>query len=199
MYEACKRDLDLILALSALVLSSPVWLLVSVAILLTSGRPVLFRGRRLGRGGREFGMYKFRTMRPGAETMGPGITAAGDPRITPLGRLLRRSKLDELPQLLNVLAGDMSMVGPRPEDPRYADAYSGENAVILTVRPGITGPTQLTYRHEERMLRGQDVDADYRRRLLPAKLQSDLRYVRNRSLRVDVRLILATAARLFRS
>lgn len=198
MYTRCKRRLDIGLALGGLIATSPLWLVVAAAIRLTDGPPVLHRGDRAGMNGRVFQMLKFRTMRRDAHLMGPGITGESDPRVTPLGRFLRRWKLDELPQLVNVLLGDMSMVGPRPEDPRYLADYNSAQMEVLSVQPGVTGPTQLRYRHEDRLLVGTNFEQEYRTKLLPAKLELDLEYIRERSLQTDVGLILATILSLFR-
>ena len=133
-----------------------------------------------------------------AATLGPGITAQNDPRITGVGRFLRRTKIDELPQLINVLTGDMSIVGPRPEDPRYVTQYTPEQREILRVRPGITSAASLTYRNEEGMLKGQDWETVYRTQILPAKLEIDLAYLSKRTLSSDLLLIARTIFSLFR-
>ena len=143
-------------------------------------------------GGSAFTLYKFRSMRLGAAQAGPGITAADDPRTNSIGRFLRRTRLDELPQLFNVIRGEMSLVGPRPEDPRFVALYDEEQRAILLVRPGITGPTQLRFRHEERMLTGPDPEASYVRDVLPQKLAIDLEYVRHHTLPGDLRILLRT-------
>jgi lipopolysaccharide/colanic/teichoic acid biosynthesis glycosyltransferase len=141
-------------------------------------------------------MYKFRTMVQGAERRGPAVTYRDDPRITKAGRFLRRTKLDELPQLLNVLKGEMSLVGPRPEDPSYVALYTPEQRRVLSVKPGITGSTQLEYRDEASMLHGESVDEEYVTRIMPKKLTLDLEYVRTRSLMLDLKIIWRTAATL---
>ena len=124
-----------------------------------------------------FRLYKFRRMVSDADKQGPGITATGDSRITRVGRFLRRTKIDELPQLINVLSGDMSLVGPRPEDPRYVTLYTPEQRRVLAVRPGITSAASLAYRHEEQLLAGADWETVYREEVLPAKLAIDLEYL----------------------
>src|SRR5437899_493607 len=154
-----KRTFDFILAASGLVLLIPVLLVVIVLVKITSKGPAFYRQDRVGQGGRIFRIVKFRSMFAAAEKHGPAITSAGDPRVTPMGRLLRRSKIDELPQLWNVLRGDMSLVGPRPEVPRYVDSYSPEQRRVLTVRPGITDPASIAYRQEEHLL-GAQLDPD---------------------------------------
>src|SRR5436305_1549910 len=142
-----KRVFDVAVSLLALVVLSPLLALIALAVKATSSGPVFHRGERIGRGGAPFRILKFRTMRINAS--GPGLTRGGDARVTPLGRILRRSKLDELPQLVNILRGEMSIVGPRPEAPEYVRLYTAEQRRVLTVRPGLTSPASLRYRHEE--------------------------------------------------
>ncbi len=191
MYEAVKRSFDVVMSATILLAIVPIWMAVAIAIKATTPGPILHRGSRIGKRGKPFIMYKFRTMTSGAEEAGPGITGARDPRITSVGRVLRTWKLDELPQLWNVLRGEMSLVGPRPEAPRYVALYNERQLGVLAVRPGITGPTQIRYRHEERLLGGTDVEAQYRT-LLPHKLEIDLHYVQTRSLLRDVALLAGT-------
>src|SRR4030042_5539903 len=143
-----KRLFDFSSALIGLIVLSPLLLITSVVIKLTSPGPIFHRGERVGLDGRLFYLYKFRTMVADAASMGPGITAQNDQRVTRTGRFLRATKIDELPQLINVLKGDMSLVGPRPEDPRYVEQYTPDEKQILKVRPGITSAASLTYRHE---------------------------------------------------
>jgi lipopolysaccharide/colanic/teichoic acid biosynthesis glycosyltransferase len=131
-----------------------------------------------------------------AASTGPGITAAGDPRVTPVGAILRRTKLDELPQLVNVLFGDMSLVGPRPEDPRYVALYTDDQRATLRVRPGITSLASLRFRNEEQLLLGPDWEDTYRNEVMPAKLAIELEYLERRSLLLDLRIVLATIASL---
>lgn len=197
MQEGAKRAVDILLAGSGLILTVPLSLAIALAVRLTSQGPVLYAGTRVGKYGRPFLMYKFRTMRSGAELVGPAITAARDPRVTQVGRLLRLSKLDELPQLINVVRGDMSLVGPRPEAPQYVALYDERQRQVLTVRPGITGPTQLRFRFEETLLPVGNADRYYRTELLPRKLESDLEYVRTRTFWHDVQLLAETVIRLF--
>jgi lipopolysaccharide/colanic/teichoic acid biosynthesis glycosyltransferase len=177
-----KRLVDIVLAAFALLLLGPVLLATAAAVAIDSGFPVLFRQLRVGRGGREFGMLKFRSMVRNAAAIGPFNTAANDPRITRVGRFIRRTSLDELPQLLNVLKGDMSLVGPRPDVPLQRALYSDADwALRCSVRPGITGLAQVELRSE-----GTE---DQRREL-------DLRYVRGHSLWLDLRIIARTFTRL---
>lgn len=192
MYPIVKRLFDILFATTALVITAPAVILIALAILISDGPPLLFRGKRMGRGGQVFGMYKFRTMRVGAELAGPGVTGTGDARVTRVGRFLRKWKLDELPQLMNVLRGEMSVVGPRPEDPRYLRWFSEKHRRVLDVRPGITGITQITYRDEEQLLTGANVEFQYRTEVLPSKLDLDLKYVHNASLTTDMKIIVFT-------
>src|SRR5579859_5004664 len=157
-----KRLLDIILSSVLLLITLPLWLVIAVAIRCSSSGPILYGGKRVGRGGRTFKMYKFRSMRSGADRQGPGITAADDPRITRVGRWLRATKIDELPQLINVLRGEMSLVGPRPEAPEWVALYDDQQRAVLSVRPGITGPTQLDYVDEAQLLQHANVDEQYR-------------------------------------
>ncbi len=193
-----KRCVDAACSLAGIILLSPVVLLLAVAIKFTSRGPVFFRQIRVGKNGKPFRIWKFRTMVESAERTGPAITAGDDSRITPLGRRLRRTKLDELPQLFNVLAGDMSFVGPRPEVPAYGSAYAGRYQRILLAKPGITGPAQNMYAHEERLLAGRADSADfYAATILPRKLTLDLQYCGDVRFASDLKWIGLTIANLF--
>lgn len=193
-----KRTFDLLASALGLIILSPIFALIALLIRLTSPGPVFYRARRVGQGGREFTLYKFRSMVADADRRGPGITAAGDPRVTSIGRVLRRTKLDELPQLWNVLRGDMSLVGPRPEDPRYVALYTPEQRRVLDVRPGITSLASIEYRNEEAVLHGPDWEQRYIHEVMPAKLAIDLRYVQRATLFTDLLIILRTLLALFR-
>jgi lipopolysaccharide/colanic/teichoic acid biosynthesis glycosyltransferase len=198
MEERARRGIDVIVAGALLAVTIPLWLPIAAAIRLGSPGPVLYHAPRIGKDGVPFTMYKFRTMHVDAATVGPAITVGEDPRITPIGRRLRRWKLDELPQLINVVRGEMSLVGPRPEAPEYVALYDQRQRQVLSVRPGITGPSQIVHRHEERLLNRDDAENHYRTVILPGKLEIDLAYVRGRSIVGDLRLIVQTAASLFR-
>jgi lipopolysaccharide/colanic/teichoic acid biosynthesis glycosyltransferase len=175
-------------AAAGLLLLSPVFGLVALLILLRDGRPVLFSQMRVGQYGVPFRIWKFRTMR--SDLAGSAVTAAGDRRITRLGATLRKFKLDELPQLFNVLRGDMSLVGPRPEAPEYVKAHSPMWQAVLLARPGITDLATLIYRDEEALLQASgDADRFYREGVLPAKLWLNLAYMRTRSFWKDIKLI----------
>ncbi len=188
-----KRIFDCAASAVGLLWLSPLFCLVAVLVKLTSTGPAFYRQRRVGKGGREFKIIKFRSMEVDAQRRGPPITSAGDMRVTGLGRVLRRLKIDELPQLWNVLKGEMSLVGPRPELPQYVADYTSHQRQVLTLRPGITDPASLTYRHEEKLLgRQADPEAFYRRSVLPRKLQLNLGYLEHVSLTRDLGLILLT-------
>lgn len=185
------RSLDVMGAAAGLLIVSPALLALAALVLWCDGRPILFGQMRVGRYGRRFRMWKFRTMRAGCS--GANITAAGDGRITRLGSILRRYKLDEIPQLFNVLNGDMSLVGPRPEVPEYVRLDVPVWQAVLQVRPGITGLATLVYRDEEKLLQAApDPDAFYRQTLLPSKMLLNLQYVRTKSLWRDLKLMCFT-------
>ena len=192
-HDLAKRAMDVALSLLALPLAVPLMAFIALAVKLDSPGPVWFRQERVGRGGRLFRIHKFRTMRVHDGT-GPQVTAAGDARITRAGRWLRRTKLDELPQLIDVLKGDMSLVGPRPEVPRYMALYPPEaRARILSLRPGITDRAAIEFRDEERLLAGaasaHELEQRYAREVLPVKQRYYLDYVARHSLRGDVRIL----------
>jgi lipopolysaccharide/colanic/teichoic acid biosynthesis glycosyltransferase len=199
--RAASRALDLIVGLLALIVASPILAVAVLAERLTGDRgPVLYRASRVGEGGRPIEVLKLRTMRAWSaapESARPGITRSGDPRITRVGRYLRRFKIDELPQLVNVLRGEMSLVGPRPEDPRYVDWTDPLHRFVFTARPGITGPSQIAFRHEERLLEVPDPDGHYRSEVLPAKLALDAAYLARRTVISDLRMLGATARAIF--
>ena len=192
-----KRGFDVLASLAGLVLLSPVLAVVALAIKLTSPGPVFFRQERVGRGFRRFEILKFRTMVPDAPKLGGQLTAGEDPRITRVGRLLRKTKLDELPQLINVVKGDMSFVGPRPEVPRYVEIFRDDYRELLTVRPGITDLASLKYRDESEVLgRSSDPETTYVEQVLPEKIALGKQYLRRSSLWFDVGLIFKTLFRL---
>jgi len=193
-----KRAFDIAASAFGLIVLSPLLVLVALAIKLDSAGPVFYCATRVGKDGNLFRLVKFRSMKAGADQQGPGITTAGDARITQVGRFIRLSKLDELPQLWNVLIGQMSIVGPRPEDPRYVALYTEEQRQVLTVRPGITSLASLAYRHEEQMLHGDNWEQRYVEEVLPAKLAVDLEYARHPTLWQDILIIGKTLIVLFR-
>ena len=196
-YPAAKRALDIVASALGLLVLGPVMAICALAVKASSQGPVLFRHRRVGRRGRTFELLKFRTMADRAA--GAQITSAGDPRITRVGRVLRRYKLDELPQLMNVLRGDMSLVGPRPEVKRYVDLFPREYERILEVRPGITDFAAIEYRDEEQILaRSADPERAYVEEILPAKIRLYERYLAEASFATDVRLIFRTIGAILR-
>ena len=177
-----KRLVDILVALALLALLSPLLLATAVAVILEDGRPVFFRQQRVGRSGRVFGMFKFRSMVKNAATIGPYFTVDHDPRITRIGRVLRRTSIDELPQLINVVLGDMSLVGPRPDVPAQRSLYTDAQwALRCSVRPGITGLAQALLRSEGTQQQ---------------RLELDLRYVREHNLRMDLQIMYWTVGRL---
>jgi lipopolysaccharide/colanic/teichoic acid biosynthesis glycosyltransferase len=188
-----KRAFDFACALAGLVLLAPVLILTAVLIRLDSRGPALFFQERVGRRGRVFRIIKFRTMAIGAETRGQ-ITVGNDTRVTRVGHALRRFKIDELPQLLNVLRGEMSLVGPRPEVPRYVACYPDcVRQVVLSVPPGITDWASIEFREENALLgRAHDPERTYIEQILPVKLDYYVRYVRERSFAVDIKIIFLT-------
>ena len=193
-----KRAFDLLAAASGLAVLAPLLLLIAVTVKLDSPGPVLFRQERVGRNGRIFRIRKFRTMVRDAPRLGGAITVGRDPRITRVGHVLRRYKLDELPQLIDVLLGDMSLVGPRPEVPKYVALYPpGIRERVLSVRPGLTDNASLAYIDENAQLAGAaDPEREYVEKILPEKLRLYVEYVDNRSLALDLSIIGRTAARI---
>jgi lipopolysaccharide/colanic/teichoic acid biosynthesis glycosyltransferase len=192
-----KRLFDFAVSLVALYLLTLPMLAIALWVKLDSPGPVLFRQVRVGRWGNLFHIWKFRTMVADAPARGPAVTAAGDPRITRAGRILRRTKLDELPQLLNVLLGQMSLVGPRPEVPQYVALYPPDlREQVLSVRPGLTDPVSLAYADEARRLAAAaDPEREYREVILPAKLQAAAQYAARANLWTDLGVLLRTATR----
>ncbi len=195
-----KRGLDILAAALGLLLLSPAFLLIALAIKLDTSGPVFFRQERVGRHGRLFRIFKFRTMHAHDACAAPQFTVAGDPRITRVGAWIRRTKLDELAQLIDVLRGTMSLVGPRPEVPRYVALYPDEvRAKILSVRPGITDPASIAYRDEAALLsRAADPEREYVDVIMPAKLRIADRYVDRMSMATDLGLIAATLKAVLR-
>jgi lipopolysaccharide/colanic/teichoic acid biosynthesis glycosyltransferase len=192
---AAKRTLDVVASALGLLVLSPVFAVVAAIIKLDSPGPVFFRQTRVGRGGRPFRIYKFRSMVADAERAGTALTVRADPRITRVGGFIRRSKLDELPQLVNVLVGDMSIVGPRPEVPEYMQFYTpDQRAVLIAMRPGITDYAAILFRDESSLLDGERDPVDvYRRVIMPAKFACYERYSREIGVLNDLRVLVATA------
>jgi len=193
-----KRLFDLAAAALGLLLCLPLFALVAVAIKLDSPGPVFFRQTRIGRHGQPFRIHKFRSMHVRQPADARPITVGQDPRITRVGAVLRRWKLDELPQLIDVLDGSMSLIGPRPEVPRYVALYPDAlRRAVLSVRPGITDPASIRFRNENDLLAGAaDPDAVYRERILPEKLRLQAEYVRSRSFAGDMRILYRTFVKI---
>lgn len=186
-----RRCCDVLCSVIGLLILWPVLAMIGLLVLLSDGRPILFSQTRVGQRGRPFRIWKFRTMR--RSEGGTKVTASGDRRVTPTGAWLRRFKLDELPQLYNVLKGDMSIVGPRPEVPEYVNFSSPIWQAVLQVRPGITDPASVLFRDEEVLLSaGGDVEAIYLQRVLPEKLIVNLTYLNTRSIGKDLKLLWMT-------
>jgi lipopolysaccharide/colanic/teichoic acid biosynthesis glycosyltransferase len=188
-----KRVFDIALSLTGLVVIMPVLGVLALLIKMEDRGPVFYRGVRVGRYGRQFRIFKFRTMVMDAEKIGGPSTADDDPRITRIGKMIRKYKLDELPQLINVLKGEMSFVGPRPEVQHYVDMYTEEEAAILSVRPGITDWASLWNPDEGRVLAGSpDPEKTYMEKIRPTKIRLQMKYVRERSFWTDIAIIVKT-------
>jgi lipopolysaccharide/colanic/teichoic acid biosynthesis glycosyltransferase len=193
VYPAAKRLFDIVFALLGLVLTLPLFAVIALLIKRDSEGPVFYRAPRVGKDGKPFKMLKFRTMVANADKIGGPSTANDDPRITRVGRFLRRYKLDELPQLINVLKGEMSFVGPRPEVQQYVDMYTEEEKAILTVKPGITDWASLWNSDEGAVLAGSpDPEKAYLELIRPTKIKLQLEYVRKRSFLTDLGILLRT-------
>lgn len=200
LVQVTKRCIDLLGAFLGICLLTPFFMYLALRIRAESPGPVFFRGVRVGKGGRRFRIFKFRTMVPDAERRGGPSTPEDDPRVTSFGRFLRRYKLDELPQLLNVLRGEMSLVGPRPEVPIYADMLAGEERAILNVKPGITDWASIWNPNEGALLAGEaDPERAYLERIRPTKIKLQLHYVRQASLATDIKILYGTMATLISS
>jgi lipopolysaccharide/colanic/teichoic acid biosynthesis glycosyltransferase len=190
-----KRVLEIVLSSLGLVVVSPVFLLAALAVKLNSDGPIFFRQKRIGRNFKPFSILKFRSMVEDAPQRGAAITAGDDPRITPVGRVLRATKIDELPQLINVLRGEMSLVGPRPEVPKYVELFRNDYEEILRIRPGITDPASLPYHDEAAILaQAEDPEREYVEHVLPEKIRLAKQYVARSSVAFDLRVIVATLA-----
>lgn len=197
--ERAKRVFDILASVVGLIVLAPLVAVIAVLIRLDSPGPVLYRGIRVGRHGRPFAMLKFRTMVTDAEKIGGPSTADDDPRVTHVGRVLRKTKLDEVPQLINVLRGEMSIVGPRPEVPQYVALFTEEEQSILSVRPGMTDWASIWNSDEgARLAASPDPERTYLREIRPEKIRLQLQYVRQRSFWIDLKIIAQTAAVLLR-
>lgn len=188
-----KRVFDLTMTLVGLSLALPLMAVIAAVVAAGDGFPVLFRQERIGRGGAPFAILKFRTMIRNAQACGIPLTVGGDPRITRVGRWLRRTKLDELPQLFNVLRGEMSLVGPRPEVLRYVALYTDDQRRVLALRPGITDPASIAFRNESTVLACySDPEEAYLKTIMPEKIRINLAYAQRRSTAADLGILLRT-------
>ncbi|HSG67152.1 MAG TPA: sugar transferase [Bacteroidales bacterium] len=195
-----KRAFDILLSLFALLMLFPVFLFISAWVKLDSRGGIFYSQIRVGRGNRDFRMYKFRTMHPGADQKGLLTVGGRDPRVSRAGYYLRKAKIDELPQLFNILIGNMSFVGPRPEVRKYVDMYTHEQMAVLQVRPGLTDYASLEYFDENNLLSSSpDPEKIYINEIMPAKLQLNLKYIREQSLSNDLRIIMRTIGVIFNS
>jgi lipopolysaccharide/colanic/teichoic acid biosynthesis glycosyltransferase len=195
-----KTFFDLIVSVVALLATAPLFLLSAVLIKLESKGPVFYRGLRVGRHGKPFRIFKFRSMIEGAESMGASSTNANDTRITKVGKLIRAFKLDEFAQLINVVKGDMSFVGPRPEVRKFTDLYTDEEKIILAVRPGITDWASIKFHNEPEIIAASgisDADEAYAKLIRPEKLRLQMKYVKERNFFLDIWIIVATLLTLF--
>lgn len=194
-----KRLFDIIFSFAGIIILLPVFILIGLIIKLTSKGPVFFRGIRMGKSGKHFKIFKLRTMIPGAEELGGPSTAADDPRLTKLGKFLKKYQLDELPQLINVIKGEMSLVGPRPEVPLYVNMMrEEEKKIILSVRPGITDLASLWNFHEGEILKGSsDPEKTYMEKIRPEKIRLQIEYVKNRSFWLDLKILFKTILKIF--
>lgn len=192
-----KRLFDIVFGAIGLLLTLPLFLVIAVLVLVTDGKPVFFRQERVGYRGKPFRIWKFRTMVKNAEKLGMPLTAGADPRITRVGGWLRATKLDELPQLLNVIAGDMSFVGPRPEVARYVEHYSAQQRAVLDLTPGITDAASIRYRDESKLLADvADPEQVYISKIVPDKIRLNLEYARQANVLRDCGIIFQTLAKL---
>jgi len=193
-----KRFIDILICLPAVVILSPVFMVIAIWIKTDSTGPVLYLQERIGKSGKPFRIFKFRTMRTNADKHGLLTVGGRDPRVTGAGFYLRKYKLDELPQLFNVLIGHMSLVGPRPEVKKYVDLYSTDQRKVLSVKPGITDYASIEYSNENELLaRSDDPESTYIKEVMPAKLRLNLKYIQEQSLVTDLRIIFQTLKKVF--
>lgn len=199
MYFLMKRLLDIFISLIALIFLSPLLIIISFVIMLSSGRPIFYSQERVGKDWKRFRIIKFRTMVTEADRIGPGISSEDDERITKLGKFLRKYKLDELPQLLNVFVGEMTLIGPRPEIPKYAEFYKDDYSKILKLKPGITDYASVNYRNEAALLNGKsEGESFYLTKILPEKISLYKKYLRDASFTTDLKILLSTIKAIIR-
>jgi len=192
-----KRLFDIIFSLIVLVILLPIFLLLALAIVIDSPGGPFYKQERIGKGGEPFYLLKFRSMHPFADKRGKLTVGTSDPRITRMGRFIRKYKLDEFPQLINVIKGEMSIVGPRPEVAKYVDLYTNEQRQVLTIRPGLTDYASLKYFDENDLLaKAEDPEKEYTEVIMPAKLKLNLEYIEKKSLATDLKIIFKTFGRI---
>jgi lipopolysaccharide/colanic/teichoic acid biosynthesis glycosyltransferase len=192
-----KRIFDILASFIGLLILLPFFIIIALLIIINSGFPVFYTQKRVGRGNIDFGLLKFRTMKKNADKLGLLTVGGRDPRITTIGYYLRKYKLDELPQLLNVFIGDMSLVGPRPEVRKYVDLYTDEQKKVLLVKPGITDYASLEYFSENDLLaKSSDPEATYVKEIMPAKLDLNKKYISEMGLITDLKIIFGTLKRI---
>ena len=188
-----KRLFDILFSTFGLLILSPLFCIVAILIKLNGSGPVFFRQERIGRNFKPFRIFKFRSMTDDAPSKGPSITVGGDKRVTRFGRFLRKTKIDELPQLINVLKGDMSFVGPRPEVKKYVEIFRKDYEKLLTIRPGITDPASIKYAEEEKVLsQTDDWEKDYIEKILPEKIRLASEYVERHNILMDIKILFRT-------
>mgnify|MGYP000980423298 CR=1 FL=1 len=199
MYPFLKRFIDILVALLALIVLSPILIPVIIILKLTGEHEVFYLQKRIGYRNQPFYIWKFATMLKNSPNLGAGIiTLRNDPRVTPVGRFLRKTKINELPQLINVLKGDMSIVGPRPEVKKYVDLYTAEQQKVLSVKPGITDPVSIRFFNENEIIaRYPDPEEGYIREVMPEKLRLNLEYIDHQSFSKDFAIVIKTIARIF--
>mgnify|MGYP003688810255 CR=1 FL=1 len=198
MYLFSKRIFDIVSSLIALVIFSPLIIIISLWIALDSRGGIFYRQIRVGKNQKEFGLYKFRSMRPNSDKAGQ-ITVGNDSRVTKVGKFIRKFKIDEVPQLINILKGDMSVVGPRPEVPKYVNMYSEEQLKVLSVLPGLTDYASIEYLDEQKILgASEDPDKAYIEEVMPAKLKLNLKYIADRGFWLDIKLVFRTVGKIIR-
>jgi lipopolysaccharide/colanic/teichoic acid biosynthesis glycosyltransferase len=198
MYRISKRVFDLVSSLVMLVVLLPLFLVITIWILLDSRGGIFYKQIRVGKDGKEFTLLKFRSMTVGADKQGL-ITIGNDNRVTRSGRFIRKTKIDEFPQLINIIKGDMSVVGPRPEVPKYVSLYTEEQKKVLSIRPGLTDLASLKYFDEQKLLgESDDPEKTYRNEIMPKKLDLNLQYLAQQSLFLDFKLIFSTIFRIFK-
>lgn len=198
LYNFYKKTFDLTVSITGFAILSPFYIAIAILIKVSDGGPVFFRASRVGQFGKTFKMYKFRSMIVDAEKKGPSSASSSDSRITGIGKILRKYKLDELPQLINVVRGEMSIVGPRPEEKRFTDMFNDTEKKILTVKPGITDWASLWNSNEGELLEGSnDPDKTYMEQIRPKKIQLQMEYVDDRNFLIDLKIFLLTVKKVF--